>query len=49
MSQVRWAVVTPDDGFAFTTNCAESTVSRFAIGSDGSISLEDARAPRCKP
>ena len=44
MSEICWAVVTPDDRFAFTTNFAESTVSRFAIGSDGSISLEDAAA-----
>lgn len=44
MSEICWAVVTPDDRFAFTTNFAESTVSRFAISSDGSITLEDAAA-----
>ena len=44
MSEICWAVVTPDDRFAYTTNFAESTVSRFAIGSDGSIALEDASA-----
>jgi 6-phosphogluconolactonase (cycloisomerase 2 family) len=44
MSEICWAVVTPDDRFAYTTNFAESTVSRFAIGSDGSITLEDAAA-----
>jgi 6-phosphogluconolactonase (cycloisomerase 2 family) len=44
MSEICWAVVTPDDRFAYTTNFAESTVSRFAIGSDGSIALEDAAA-----
>jgi 6-phosphogluconolactonase len=44
MSEICWAVVTPDDRFAYTTNFAESTVSRFAIGLDGSISLEDAAA-----
>jgi len=44
MSEICWAVVTPDDRFAYTTNFAESTVSRFAIASDGSIALEDAAA-----
>jgi 6-phosphogluconolactonase len=44
MSEICWAVVTRDDRFAYTTNFAESTVSRFAIGSDGSIALEDASA-----
>lgn len=44
MSEICWAVVTPDDRFAYTTNFNESTVSRFAIGSDGSIALEDAAA-----
>ena len=36
--------MTPDDRSAFTTNFAESTVSRFAIAADGTISLEDAAA-----
>ena len=44
MSEICWAVVTPDDRFAYTTNFAESTVSRFAIAADGSIALEDAAA-----
>jgi 6-phosphogluconolactonase len=44
MSEICWAVVTPDDRFAYTTNFAESAVSRFAIASDGSIALEDAAA-----
>ena len=43
-SEICWAVVTPDDRFAFTTNFADGAVSRFAIGSDGSLSLEDATA-----
>jgi 6-phosphogluconolactonase len=43
-SEICWAVVTPDDRFAYTTNFAESTVSRFGIGADGSITLEDAAA-----
>jgi 6-phosphogluconolactonase (cycloisomerase 2 family) len=43
-SEVCWAVITPDDRFAFTTNFADGAVSRFAIASDGSLSLEDATA-----
>src|ERR687886_1819743 len=43
-SEICWAVVTPDDQFAFTTNFADGAVSRFAIAADGSLSLEDATA-----
>jgi 6-phosphogluconolactonase len=43
-SEICWAVVTPNDRFAFTTNFADGAVSRFAIASDGSLSLEDATA-----
>jgi 6-phosphogluconolactonase len=43
-SEICWAVVTPDDRFAFTTNYADGAVSHFAIASDGSLSLEDATA-----
>jgi 6-phosphogluconolactonase len=43
-SEICWAVVTPDDRFAFTTNFADGAVSRFAIASDGTLSLEDATA-----
>jgi 6-phosphogluconolactonase len=43
-SEICWAVVTPDDRFAFTTNFADGAVSRFAIASDSSLSLEDATA-----
>jgi 6-phosphogluconolactonase len=43
-SEICWAVVTPNDRFAFTTNFADGAVSRFAIDSDGSLSLEDATA-----
>jgi 6-phosphogluconolactonase len=43
-SEICWAVITPDDRFAFTTNFADGAVSRFAIASDGSLSLEDATA-----
>jgi 6-phosphogluconolactonase len=30
--------------FAFTTNFADGAVSRYAIGADGSLSVEDATA-----
>jgi 6-phosphogluconolactonase len=43
-SEICWAVVTPDDRFAFATNYADGAVSRFAIASDGSLSLDDATA-----
>ena len=43
-SEICWAVITPDDRFAFTTNFADGAISRFAIASDGSLSLEDATA-----
>jgi 6-phosphogluconolactonase (cycloisomerase 2 family) len=43
-SEICWAVVTPDDRYAFTTNFADGAVSRYAIGTDGSLSLEDATA-----
>jgi 6-phosphogluconolactonase len=43
-SEICWAVVTPDDRFAFTTNFADGAVSRYTIAADGSISLDDATA-----
>jgi 6-phosphogluconolactonase len=43
-SEICWAVVTPDDRFAFTTNFADGAVSRYAIAADGTLSLEDATA-----
>ena len=43
-SEICWAVITPDDRFAFATNFADGAVSRFAIASDGSLSLDDATA-----
>jgi 6-phosphogluconolactonase len=43
-SEICWAVVTPDDRFAFTTNFADGAVSRYAIAADGSLALEDATA-----
>jgi 6-phosphogluconolactonase (cycloisomerase 2 family) len=43
-SEICWAVITPDDRFAFTTNFADGAVSRYAIAADGSLVLEDATA-----
>jgi 6-phosphogluconolactonase len=43
-SEICWAVVTPDDRYAFTTNFADGAVSRYAIAMDGSLTLEDATA-----
>jgi 6-phosphogluconolactonase (cycloisomerase 2 family) len=43
-SEICWAVVTTDGRYAFTTNFADGAVSRYAIGADGSLALEDAVA-----
>jgi 6-phosphogluconolactonase len=43
-SEICWAVVTADGRFAFTTNFADGAISRYAIGSDGSLTLEEATA-----
>jgi 6-phosphogluconolactonase len=43
-SEICWAVVTADGRYAFTTNFADGAVSRYAIGADGSITLDDAVA-----
>jgi 6-phosphogluconolactonase len=43
-SEICWAVVTKDDRYAFTTNFADGAVSRYAIDSDGRLTLEDAVA-----
>jgi 6-phosphogluconolactonase len=43
-SEICWAVVTSDGRYAFTTNFADGAISRYAIGNDGSIVLEDATA-----
>jgi 6-phosphogluconolactonase len=43
-SEICWAVVTKDDRYVFTTNFADGAVSRYAIGADGSLALEDAVA-----
>jgi 6-phosphogluconolactonase len=43
-SEICWAVITDDGRYAFTTNFADGAVSRYAIGTDGSLTLEDAAA-----
>ncbi|MEA2900939.1 MAG: hypothetical protein QOH36_826 [Actinomycetota bacterium] len=43
-SEICWAVVTADGSHAFTTNFADGAVSRYGIGTDGSLTLEDATA-----
>jgi 6-phosphogluconolactonase (cycloisomerase 2 family) len=43
-SEICWAVTTRDGRYVFTTNFADGAVSRYAIGDDGSIALEDALA-----
>ncbi len=43
-SEICWAVVTKDDRFAFATNFADGAVSRYAIGPDGSLTLDEATA-----
>jgi 6-phosphogluconolactonase len=40
-SEICWAVVSRDDRYAFTTNFADGAVSCYAIGPDGSITLDD--------
>lgn len=40
-SEICWAVVSNDGRYVFTTNFADGAVSRYAIGSDGSIELDD--------
>jgi len=43
-SEICWAVVTPDGRYALTTNFADGAVSRYAIGEDGTLTLDDATA-----
>jgi 6-phosphogluconolactonase len=40
-SEVCWAAVTNDGRFAFVTNFGDGTVSSYAIGPDGSLTLRD--------
>jgi 6-phosphogluconolactonase (cycloisomerase 2 family) len=43
-SEICWAVISNDGRFAFTTNFADGAVSRYAIGMNGGLTLEDATA-----
>ena len=43
-SEICWAVATADGRWAFTTNFADGAVSRYAIGTDGTVTLDDAVA-----
>jgi 6-phosphogluconolactonase (cycloisomerase 2 family) len=43
-SEICWAVVSDDGRFAFTTNYADGAVSRYALGPDHSLVLDDATA-----
>jgi 6-phosphogluconolactonase len=43
-SEICWAVVSKDDRYVFTTNFADGAVSRYSIGPDGSLALDDAVA-----
>jgi 6-phosphogluconolactonase (cycloisomerase 2 family) len=43
-SEICWAVISNDGRYAFTMNFADGAVSRYAIGADGSLTLEDATA-----
>jgi 6-phosphogluconolactonase len=43
-SEICWAVTTKDDRYVYTTNFADGAVSRYAVGMDGTLTLEDAIA-----
>ena len=43
-SESCWAVATNDDRYVFTTNFADGAVSRYSIGADGGIALDEAAA-----
>lgn len=43
-SEICWAVISNDGRYAFTTNFADGALSRYAIGTDGTLTLEDATA-----
>jgi 6-phosphogluconolactonase len=40
-SEICWAVVSDDNRYLYTTNFADSGISRYAIGDDGSLTLDD--------
>ena len=43
-SEICWAVVSKDERYVFTTNFADGAVSRYSIGADGAITLDEAVA-----
>jgi 6-phosphogluconolactonase (cycloisomerase 2 family) len=43
-SEICWAVATKDGRYVFTTNFADGAVSRYAVGQDGVLTLEEATA-----
>jgi 6-phosphogluconolactonase len=43
-SEICWTVLSGDGRYAFTTNFADGAVSRYVIGEDGSLTLDDATA-----
>jgi 6-phosphogluconolactonase len=43
-SEICWAVTTKDARYVYTTNFADGAVSRYAVGMDGTLTLEDAMA-----
>ena len=47
-SEICWAVATDDGRWAFTTNFADGAVSRYAIGPDGAVTLDDAGRRRVR-
>ena len=43
-SEICWAVTSKDGNYVFTTNFADGAVSRYAVGPDGTLTLEAAVA-----
>jgi 6-phosphogluconolactonase (cycloisomerase 2 family) len=43
-SEVCWAIVSADGRYAWVTNSGDGTLSRYAVGADGSLELADAVA-----
>jgi len=43
-TEICWAVATADGRYVFTTNFADGAVSRYAVGQDGALTLENAAA-----
>jgi 6-phosphogluconolactonase len=43
-SEICWAVVSDDNRYLYTTNFADSGISRYTIGDDGSLTLDDPAA-----